>query len=233
MLTLFGLMLTSGCAQLPDNCSDLIKGLVQKSFEDAGENSYYIKKVNIVSTKACSGIRFGSLGVTMKQHDWIPCEFNYVVHEDGVLGSELDMWACINPAGCDRSSSGMRYWTDKRVKWTGWPIDQAPNYSYWIDASTGKKHRFFYKHSTIANNESNPKFYFSAEEDYLPRLIFKNSNSMQCKASATTSRDQEDQFFFTQSKWGSWSITPEHEGRVEIELQSTGMFNFGDSSSSE
>lgn len=221
------LLLTS-CQSMPKDCISLITTLQKKSFEKSDQNDYFISKVNLFSNPTC--YRYN--GTKWNYREWIPCTYSVEVNPDGSTKSDLGVIWCNKVEGCNDSTTiRQSYILDKL-----WKIYSVKSKDSYISRSSSdysdrklldkiQKYYYFdggekfdFVHSTNFHNRDTAIAavpYYLADEG----LIQKNDNSMQCKSYASTSRGQSDTFFFSTDKWGKWSITPEHSGTVQIEMQ--------------
>ena len=218
----------SGCSKVPFNCPDLVKELMKNSFEESSSNDYYINSVQLISNPVCLNIG-PRYGLDMKNGQWIPCNYTISMTPSGSFNSNLNIIQCYYNK-CSTKLNNIdknRYWQNKSVLWDIKDVSLAPNIIQWN--INGKEEGMTHLHSLDIENETNPVFYVGENSSY-PTLVFKKPDSIQCKAYATTSKGQSDNFFFTKDNWGKWSISPEHSGTVQFEIQSTGFFNTGSES---
>lgn len=212
--------LFTGCSNVPSNCTELIKELMQKSFNEASNNDYYIKSVQLVDDPAC--YKIGSeYGLTLKKGEWYPCKFTVIMNSNGSLGSDLDMSTCtLSECSTKNNSISTNWeWKNHNILWKMGDTSSNPPYLFWKN-NQGQEEFRIYKHSQDIENESNPIFYVSSNA-IVPKLIYKKSDSIQCSAPATTSKDISDTFFFTKNNWDKWSIMPKSSGQMQIEMQQT------------
>jgi len=110
--------LLTGCSNVPSNCTDLITELMQSSFNEASNNDYYIKSVQLMNDSTCYSIGSG-YRLTLKKGEWYPCTYTAMMNSNGTLEYDLDIEMCnLSECSTDNSSISTNWeWKDKNISW--------------------------------------------------------------------------------------------------------------------